>query len=271
MAEPIADFCCGCASFTGANASNAQTDYTVTAGVIGPQLQANGWTRLMLRYPGGIHTLGFFPDPNDFYEGPVTDAAVALGQDTRFFWPNMWQLAKMAKCQFAVDSEIEAFHDSLVGTYGITEIIYYLGGPDVLDDPLIEGLRCLKPFINFTPASSVSFCWDALVHDELPVSAEKLARCRRLCDVMRHRGHKVYAEPRPITGVPYWTGYLDGSFCRQVFDENNPTAFAASAPIGERMRLPTLLEDDVTAQSWDATVTPVIRSFDTMDSALFRK
>jgi hypothetical protein len=278
--EPVAYLCTSCGSFTGAKASNDIGGYDTAHPIIGPWLEDGGrnWTRLFIHNPGGIHALGFFPDPDNFTVGPYETAA-DLFQDVRVMLPNQWTLAKMAQCGFADDDDLDEFHDALVATYGVTEVIYYFGSPDMFDDPFIEGLRALKPFMDLGAASTVSFAFDVMGADEMvtyhpgppDVGEYRRDRCRRLCDVLRHRGHKVYLEPRPNTTVSYWQGYVDGTIAEQTWDAANPTYVTASASLGEQLRI-TSGEDQEgeagAARSWQP-ITPVVRSYSSMASDLF--
>jgi hypothetical protein len=279
--EPVAYLCTSCGAFDGAKASNDIGGYDTAHPIIGDYMQggSRNWTRLFIHNPGGIHALGFFPDPADFYAGTSTVAAQNENQETRVMLPNQWQLAKQAQCSWAVDSELNAFHDAMVGTYGVTEIIYYFGSPDMFADPYIEGLRALKPFMELGAASTVSFAFDVMGADELvtyhpgppDVGEYRRDRCRRLCDVLRHRGHKVYLEPRPNTTVSYWQGYVDGTIAEQTWDAANPTYVTASATLGEQLLI-TSGEDQEgeagAARSWQP-ITPVVRSYSSMASDLF--
>ena len=209
-------------------------DYHAAALSVGPQIEAAGHTRLFYHNPGGNYYLGWTPDPANPANTTQINAATALGVDTREMHVNQWLLAEQSGCSFADRNKLKLGHQLLRSDYGITEVIYYVGGPNVLWDIWRDGPAALEMFMAC--GEGVSFGFDYCAWDGNPIQAGD-ETCK-FFEYLRRRGHKVYVEPR-LNAAQVAAGYglyVDGTVASETFD----TTFSPNLSIqpGETIRGP---------------------------------
>lgn len=201
----------------------------------GPKLKAAGFTRVAFWNPGGIFFKGWLPDDTSMETlyGPTMAAAWKRGLDPREMWADQWLLAEACKCRHANRDELALAH-ALLRYYGVKEIIYYLGSPSTLRDPLVDGKRCVEPFM--WPGASLAF--DATADQKLSGWREGDRICQ-LFDWLRALDHKVYVEARLEPDAPELARHIDGTIALASFDasEFHAPAFKVAAKYGEVLQI----------------------------------
>lgn len=249
IGDPIAYVLCG-----GNGAPNLYpatvlwSNYSVAVDAIGPQIEASGKKRLFWHNPGGHHYIGWTPDPSNVHNTTQINAAIAAGIDTREMHINQWLLAEQSSCGFADRNKLKLGHNKLMRDYGVEEVIYYVGAPEVLANIERDAPLCVEMFLAC--GAGVSMAFDASAWSFAIIKAGD-AVCR-FFDSLRLRGVKVYVEPRMTqTQIDEGLGlYVDGTIATAEFDTN----FAPVMNIqpGETIRGPLL-----PATSVPAGVTPL--------------
>lgn len=270
--EPIAHICGGCALFHNGNAASHNRDLVQLAANIGAKLRENGYKRLFFHNPGGLHILAAFPvydpksssDPNGIGAFWADIGRLNKTQDARTMHPNQWQLSQQAGLPWAKDADLKRFHQILMNC-GVEEVIYYLGGPDVLQNPLEDGQRCVAPFLAAGEPSTVSIAFDAIGHEEngYHKTPGRMEACRELCRWLKGKGHRVYLEPRLGKKVDFWQGSIDGTIARAIYDSQRPDDYKATLAAGEVIRIPTDEAAEADIKNWPAEITPTIRKYAT--------
>jgi hypothetical protein len=233
MPESVAYVLCGGNALPNvAPAGVLITDYAQCALDIGPNIEAAGHTRVFFHNPGGHFYLGWCPIPTDIHNTTVYNAAQARGVQTREMHVNQWLLAEQSTCGFADRTKLKLGHMRLMQDFGITEIIYYIGGPNVLYDVERDAPACVEMFLNCGEGVSLGF--DACAWDGADIEAGD--KTCKFFESLRKRGIKVYVEPRlNQEQVDAGLGlYVDGTISANDFD----TEFSPDLDIqpGETMR-----------------------------------
>lgn len=245
----------------------------------GPTLQTNGFTRLLVHNPGGVWARGWPLDtlprgaetPTDVYNRVLAAEAEAqaLGLDHRVMHCDQWELAKIGSgdsaTDIACDEALTAFHHSLTLHYGVTEIIYYIGGPDSLTDPLVDGLQAVKPFTNLGADASIAY--DLLGYEQLGWRSDwHKAQAKRLLAKVNSLGHKQYLEPSPYytnnVEKAEWAKLAAGTVTQDTVHVARPETYAQAPEYGEVIRTCTPF-DSVAAgvKLWPENVTRCVKDW----------
>ncbi len=252
---PVAQVSCGGSSTDPALAYSAVRSFRTLADEIAPVLQRNGWKRILLKNPGGWH-----------YK-PLVDGSAAYPNGYRKMWIDQWALAKASRQSFAVDADLIYFHDRLVGS-GIEEIIVYLGVPETLGDPLVEGRKHVGVFKNMGVKSSIMF--DAVSDTaRLWGTADdyKLVRTLALLDELRCGRKLVSIESRPAIGHNFFAGRVAGTMALANTDTGTQKNRLDEAHhYGEIFRCTQDNANDGASVTWTekyhgVPVTPVVRKW----------
>lgn len=206
----------------------------------GPVIQENGFTRVSYHNPGGHFNLDGRTD---------ADGIVVMHA-------NQWQLAQQAGAPYAVDDELAAMHTIMRRQFGVTEQIYYLGGPaDFTPKQMLEFVR---PFL----LDGSSLCFDA---------ANKVSDVKSIVDLgraIRRTGWegRIYLEAFPQMGIDPkdYKNQVDGvvALNRFIYGSHPRPEHLERAPLfGEVMMIPDSFaaEDAGQADTWPEFVTPILR------------
>lgn len=226
--------------------------YLAIALELGPKLRKAGYERVIYHNPFGITINYWPPKPTNIYADPFKQLQTTYGISfTREMWPDQFTRAERSGLKMADREDWRLGVELLRNRYGIKEIIAYLGSPECLQDPFVEGRQCVDPIL----VPGVSICWDNSV---AWVSGDATSK---LFDSLRKDGHKVYVEPRlsakagpTFNPAGQHEKHVDGTFAMADYDLPRGEDMAAAAKYGEVIRgthvLPT--------SSWPAGVTAAI-------------
>lgn len=225
----------------------------------GPKLQKQKLTRVLLHNPGGIFHKGWNPNPENVYDPEQMKRPQATGVDVREMWVDQWILAEESDCRHANREELRTCV-GLLRYYGVTEVMFYVGGPMTLNDPLVDGQRVLEAFLDSGPPANVSFCFDA-TGDTRFSKWKPGDRQSQLFDWLRKRGHRVYVEARVWPDEPKLAKHIDGTVALADFDASPfwKPAFENAQKYGEVIRICDYTTDST--QGWPAHVTPAVRQW----------
>lgn len=215
-------------------ATNPWVDFDAAALAVGANIEAAGHTRVFYHNPGGHHYLGWTPDDANPLNTTQKNAATALGIDTREMHINQWPLAEQSNCSFADRNKLKLGHKRLMRDYGITEVIYYVGGPDVLWNVQRDAPACVEMFLACGEGVSLGFDFCAWSNTNITPGDETC----KFFEWLRVRGHKVYVEPR-LTQNEVNSGYglyVDGTVATAAWDTANSPNLAIQP--GETIRGP---------------------------------
>ena len=218
--------------------------WTEMAKHYGPQLLDRGYKRLWCHNPGGAWPMYPYDDPR-----PATHPDGAWSHadnrkraednghgDSRTMWIWQWLMMKMCQVKHVADlDELTAFHYLLTSDYGAEEIVYYFGGPYVLNDLYFQKL-CIEDFVNLRGAS---FGFDALKTQEHFKSCAPLFAWIKKCNPSA----RIYTEPRPYEPIELrYLKHVDGTVAEDFFDVTHPVGVKPevqqqAAAIGERITI----------------------------------
>lgn len=251
--DPIAFVLCG---GNGAPNEHPATvrflDYFQAACMIGPRIKAAGIKRICYHNPGGDFWLGWNPIPTDVHNKSIEDAARRIGIDTRVMHINQWLLAEQCKCRFADRNALAVGHYVLRHYFGIEEVIYYLGSPDIFANAAVEAPRCVEMFLDCGAGASLAF--DAVAWDTSRIRHGDDI-CQWFAD-LRAKGCKVYVEPR-LNAAQIADGigeFIDGTIAAADFDLGPFFKPDLKSQPGETIRGPI-----VTTESLPADMTRLVR------------
>lgn len=240
---------------------------------IGPMLKANGYTRLMLHNPGGSYLRGWLPNLDLEKDWPLTVDDYArvkvqgMGIDIRYMHFDQWLTAKQVSPNVVGnDEQLLAFHLILTEQFGIEQIYYYLGSPDVHDDVYNFGLEyALKSFIRLGPKAHYVF--DALGYKDnqiwLPKYKNRLGQTLDLIARLKNEfGQTTILEPRPQITKGEWLGLIAGSFAVERLDTRDwPEDYRTAGRFGEIMRMSDDWNSDIRTREWPNNITKVVRQW----------
>ncbi len=229
----------------------AKDGYVKMADMLLPHIEGR-WTRLMIKNPGGWHTI------------PGTNLKML---------PQQWLLAKQKGARFADDSDLVTFHDKMKKA-GVVEIILYVGGHQILVDPLAEGRENLAAFKAMGDLVSFGFDADTVIPDtNWAYAVTPFVRERTLEHYaeLRSQGFKVYTESRWHIDHADWYQHVDGTIALaetdRVAQANRMPNALRFGPAGKeiiRMTNAGAAHDNLTlVRGWPdrAQVTPAMRDY----------
>lgn len=258
----------GSAHFNVRPAGNGMTNFAEWAIENGPKLKEQGYSRLFIHNPGGLHAKGWMPNPENAFDSKQLEAAAKIGVDTRLMWVDQWSLAQQSDCRFANDRELKLFHDLLTVQYGITEIMYYVGAPDSLKDPYTDGLAAVKPFTDLGKEASLAF--DVLGYEPHPMTDYERERSIKLCEELTKRGHRVYLEPRPAESYQkQFLGKVAGTVAGAYVDKDRPAQLKIAGKLGDVIQLQDSDATEELSLNLPKEVTPLVRAWQTVKASAY--
>lgn len=230
----------------------------------GPLLKAQGYTRLMHHNIGGQHWPAV-PVQTDVHTG---DRSLGLkrGMDVRGMWINAWQMSEQIGVAQADRSELAASHSMLMELSGLEEIIYYVGSPETLRDPVREGMECLQPYL--LPGASLAFDhtftrWPKAAQPYWKGNeVERDKQVAKLVTKLRKAGHKVYIELRDCIGAPT----VDGTIAELGVDGRYHADLEPYFAFGEVQRIGYGAVTAEDYRSWDKRITPVVGAWEKIEA-----
>jgi hypothetical protein len=217
------------------------------AELAGPIFQRHGITRVYMQNPAGVYP-----------EFPDTDMRC-----------NQWLIAEQRGFSFANRAELRTAFE-ILASYGIVNVLCYIGSPYQLADPVTELPLCVEPFIDAADGIlDLTMGFDALFYDILlppgvtdfypanwqPDSPRTLAIEALPCD--------VYAEARLeadmlAAGVD---AYVEGTIAMNDYDETHVVDYSEQP--GETIRITAyrLIWDGwPEVADWEEGIVPAYRS-----------
>lgn len=167
-------------------------------------IERGNWQRVLVMSPGGIHP-GRNPANPDYSK-----------------YVDQWTYSEQQGYRFACRHELAYFNHRLIAA-GVKEIIFYIGRPDMVADPLVDGWESVRPYLEAGPPEAISIGFDAAsecycVDPVQPIASWKFVRTLQLFDRIRATGAKAYIESRPELGHSAWKGHIDGSIALEKTD-----------------------------------------------------